>query len=467
MTGSSKTETGESMRVVTSRSLLLTTAAVALAASTGIAAAGGFAIREQSAESQGMSFAGNAAMGSLSAMFWNPAQTASRDGMNFESSYSILMPRAEVHVDSATPGAGFSNQQRAGLQAFLNASPSDADGIAPTALVPASYGNFQYGNIYIGMGVNGAFGLTTEPNKAGYKGAPLAETTKLFTMNFNPTIAMKVMPGVTIGAGLQAQTAEGTLRFLSVRGRNADGLTGPMASFEGNGWAFGGTAGITVEPAAGTTIGVGYRSRLNQELEGNFNLEGVRAVNARTELKLPDIVTISLRQVVASNMRLNATFEWSKWSEFKDLTLRTTEAGAGPLNRGSVGAGGLAATIPANWSDGYFVAVGGEYDLSPTLTARAGFAYEKSPVDDPTKRIIGIPDANRYWLSAGLSWKALANTTFDLAYTHVFIEDSSFDRDTAAPISAAGAPIANQTIHETGSIKSSLDIVSASMKTRF
>ena len=38
---------------------------------------GGFAVREQSAEYQGMSFAGNAAAGGgLSGMFWNPAVAA-------------------------------------------------------------------------------------------------------------------------------------------------------------------------------------------------------------------------------------------------------------------------------------------------------------------------------------------------------------------------------------------------------
>ena len=45
----------------------------ALVAATGAANAGGFAVREQSAWGQGTSYAGVAAGGSLSAMFWNPA----------------------------------------------------------------------------------------------------------------------------------------------------------------------------------------------------------------------------------------------------------------------------------------------------------------------------------------------------------------------------------------------------------
>lgn len=447
------------MAVGKSHALLLTAAAAALFASTGIAAAGGFAVREQSAEFQGMSFAGNAAGGSLSSMFWNPAATASREGMNFESSYSILAPRVNVNVDHYNVGPGLGGNLGPIGTAYRFA-PDDADGISPKALVGSTYGNYQLGNIYIGMGVNTPFGLTTEPNRPNYKGATLGETTKLVTMNFNPTIAMKVMPGVTVGAGLQAQTGEGTLRFAKGYPQS-----GTFVSFEGNGWAFGGTAGVTIEPMAGTTLGIGYRSRMSQELDGYIRDESIggNSIHAKTDLKLPDIVTVSLRQVVASNMRLNATFEWSKWSEFKDLTLTATEGGKGPLNLVfPVTSGASVASLPANWSDGYMVAVGGEYDMSPTVTVRAGFAYEKSPVDSPEKRLISIPDANRYWLSTGLTWRAFANMSFDLAYSHVFIEDSRFDRNTLAPVEVPSAYTNLQ-----GSIKSSLDIISLGLKTRF
>ena len=49
----------------------------ALLAATANADAGGFAVREQSSWGQGASYAGVAAGGSSSAMFWNPATVAS------------------------------------------------------------------------------------------------------------------------------------------------------------------------------------------------------------------------------------------------------------------------------------------------------------------------------------------------------------------------------------------------------
>ena len=69
-------------------------AGIALSVLTaGDALAGGFAIREQSPYGQGASFAGMAAGGALSGMFWNPAVMAQFDGINVEAGASGLLRR--------------------------------------------------------------------------------------------------------------------------------------------------------------------------------------------------------------------------------------------------------------------------------------------------------------------------------------------------------------------------------------
>lgn len=458
--------------------LLASVACTAVLATATGASAGGFALREQSAEFQGMSFAGNAAGGSLSSMFWNSAATASRDGMNFESSISAIMARTEVTVDKATvsnslgsvacaqrfgniagcaPGGAQFNAVKGLLQGGYDAASATADGISPWAAVAASYGNYQIGNVYVGMGVNSPFGLALEPNNSNYKAGTLAQTGKMVAFNFNPTVAMKIMPGVTIGVGAQIQSAEATFRFLSTT------PTGGFVSYEANGWGFGGTAGIIIEPMTGTTLGVGYRSRIDQELEGLFDREGTgQKINGKATINLPDIVTISLKQVVSPVMRLAGTFEWSNWSRFKTLDITATESGKGVLNVNPIGAGGLIASLPEHWGNGWMVAFGGEYDLSPALTVRAGYAYEHSPVDDPTKRSPGFPDNNRHWMSFGGSWKALTNTTIDLAWSHIFVQEGQFNRDTLAPDLA---PTASTNIQ--GHTNASIDIISVGLKTHF
>jgi len=66
--------------------------AVALAAATSSASAGGFDIHEQSTVFIGSASAGSAAGGSLGSMFWNSAATAQFSGLNTESSYTLVLP---------------------------------------------------------------------------------------------------------------------------------------------------------------------------------------------------------------------------------------------------------------------------------------------------------------------------------------------------------------------------------------
>ncbi|MFN3622476.1 MAG: OmpP1/FadL family transporter [Hyphomicrobium sp.] len=412
-------------RVVTSCALRVGGCAVmasvaALTAAVGPAAAGGFAIREQSAEFQGMSFAGSAAGGSLSAMFWNPAATASRDGLNTETSMSLILADSDVTVTGspyiAVPG--------------ISAKSGD---IGPPAFVPSSYGNYQLTkDIYIGMGVNAPFGLKSDPTNYNYHGAVIAQKTELRTYNFNPTVAVRIAPGIVVGAGVQIETAEGRFSF-------ATGFpTNPSTTVEGNGWGFGGTAGVMIDATPTTRIGIGYRSQMDQDIDGHISSPSLPAASTKTTLKLPDVATVSVRQIVSPVLRLNGTFEWTNWSRFEQL---------------AVSGAAIPISLPFNWSDGYFVSAGVEYDIYPTLTGRAGVGYEWSPVDSPEKRSPGIPDDNRVWLSGGFSWQFTPTTTIDFAYTHLFVDDSTFVR---------GIPLLPASV--SGEVESKIDIVSVGIK---
>jgi long-chain fatty acid transport protein len=112
------------------------------------------------------------------------------------------------------------------------------------------------------------------------------------------------------------------------------------------------------------------------------------------------------------------TVQWENWSEFSQLTVKG----------GSFGA----ITTPANWDDSWYFSVGGEYDYSPALTLRTGVGYEISPVDDPTQRLVQVPDNDRVYLSIGASYKWSDATTIDVGYSHIFVRDGAFSRN--APV---------------------------------
>ncbi|MGD9668319.1 MAG: OmpP1/FadL family transporter [Hyphomicrobiaceae bacterium] len=389
--------------------LLTTTAVAALGSAIGTAEAGGFAIREQSAQFQGSSFAGSAAGGGLSSMYWNPAALGQASwGLVSESHFSGIFGQAKNTVTSVN---GSPAEVVAGAgNPFVNplyGAALDSGDVASPALVGASYYAYRLSErLTLGLSLTSGFGLTTKPTNLNYMGSELGRTTKLFTINAAPTLAFQIAPGITIGAGVQVQYAKAKLGFG----------VGPASTVfdDADDIAFGGTAGVLFQPAPGTSIGLGYRSQLSHDLDGDFTTNNPAPFKspASAELNLPDIVTLSLRQSISSNMRLLGTVEWSNWSRFKDLTL--PEVGL---------------SVPANWSDGWFFALGGEYDYAPGWTLRVGVAYEISPVDDPTKRFTSIPDADRWWLSAGATVQLTQNMSADFAYSHVFIENGDFERE--------------------------------------
>ncbi len=408
----------------------------ALVTATSGAEAGGFAVREQSTVFLGSAFAGAAAGGSLGSMYWNSAATAQFPGLNTESSYTLILPNADVTVtgisQALVPPAGPVNPLPAGFPG------TDSGDIGIDAVASASYAAYQIApDVFVGMALNSPFGLGTKPDP--YLGDALGFTTKLLTVNANPTIAYRIAPGITVGAGVQIEYGRGKLTFSNVPGNPVGGYS----RFKGDDYAFGATAGILLEPSAGTSIGLGWRSQLTHDLDGTLTSPLVGGVApAKGEVKLPDIVTLSLRQSLAADTRLLATVEWTNWSRFDALTLTLPTGAQLPIH--------------TNWEDSWFFSVGGEYDYDAATTLRAGVAYEISPVDDPTKRLTAIPDNNRVWLNIGASYKYSADTTLDFAYSHVFVQDASFDR-----YNLTGQ------LHETGTVDASVDLISVGLRTKW
>lgn len=435
--------------------LLTSVATGALLASIGLASiapasAGGFAVRQQSASSMGAAYAGNAAGGDLSSMFWNPAAATVKSGTNSESHYSLMLPHAEVNITSSSNPA------------FLNAASRDSGEITSLAFLSASYFSHQFTNfdknLFLAFSFNSPFGLKTKPDNQDYAGSVIGRESKLQTFNLSPTLAYKILPSLSIGIGAQLQYAKAKFGF-------ATGIpSGGDTKFEGSGIAAGWTAGLLWQPTSSTSIGLGYRSAITQELDGAYiNTPGVvpqlglLSNAAKVKLELPDTVTFSVRQSLTQNFRLLGTVEWANWGVLNEL--RVVSDGSSPtVFNGTLRTpvpGQTMAVLPVGWTDGWFFSLGGEYDLNQRLTLRAGGAYEITPIDSPTKRLIGIPDNDRIWASIGASYKWSETMSFDVAYSHVFVQDSTLDRTSLSGVRMLG------------NVDASIDIVSVSMKSKW
>jgi long-chain fatty acid transport protein len=412
----------------------LTALACATLGLAGEAQAGGFAVREQSAYYQGMSFAGAGTGDTLSSMYWNSAAAAAAPGMNTETHVSIILPDSEI---TATDGL-----------ALLVTSDSESGDIADPALIPASYANYQLTDqLYFGLAINSGFGLVTKPDNVDWAGSVLAITSDVFSLNVNPTLAYKVTPELTIGVGVQ-------IEYLNVRLNNDPsplsllgapfpaGLAPRTAEVDDVG--FGVTAGATWTPVAGTTLGIGWRSAVDFDLKGDFEDFRV-AGDAEAQLTLPDIVTIGLRQRLTESLDLLLGYEWTNWSRVGTIPV--------------VVEGAVAEELRLEYEDGHFVSAGLEYDYSPATTLRFGVAWEKSPIPDDERNVL-LPDSDRIWLSVGATHRFTDRISVDIGYTHIFAEDARICRGADGGPSACGAAF-NLIEAEA---ESSVDIISASFK---
>lgn len=404
------------------------------------AQAGGFAPHEQSAYFMGTAFAGSAAGGVLSSMFWNPAALGQFNGVQMDSSYSLILPDTEITV---TGGAFFGS----------GTSRSSGD-IGDTAILPASYMSYQLNDqIVLGLGINAPFGLTTDANPT-YDGRFLHNESKITTYNFTPTVAYRVNDMITIGAGLQVQYIDAQLRqtFYGV-GTPLAGLTGRRSAIKGTDTGFGFTAGILITPSDQTSIGLGFRSKIKHDLDGTFHIAGVPPKSQiGADVDLPEIVTLSLRQVVAPNWTFLGSVEWTNWSRVPELRV-ICDSG---LTCPGPAAGTPLAVLPLGWNDGWMFSGGIEHNYSEQLTLRGGIAYEISPIDSAEGRTLRVPDADRFWLTAGASYKMNENTTIDFSYAHVFVEDAKTRQEEIAP-GVFGIE---------GDVDSSADIISVGVRSK-
>ncbi len=333
--------------------------------------------------------------------------------------------------------------------------------------MPAAYYSWQFNpNMWLGLSVNSPFGLSVNFPDVWAGRNYAAGSSSLTTYNATPSFAYRINDWISIGAGVQIEYAKADFSTgLPVNGarRPAPAALGNQLNINGRGWGYGFTAGVTLTPTPTTTIGLGYRSAINQKINGTLTLPpGGRAFTpvfgstpgrVNTTLNLPDIVSLGIRQRVNPQLTLLGTVEWSNWSRIGTSAINQPSGAPATI-------AGHPVTLPFQYEDGWFFSAGAEYQWNDQLAVRGGVGYEKSPITDQVREP-GIPDNDRLWLSAGATYKLTPKLSFDLAYSHIFVKSTHID------ISAAsGNPWFNGVTY-IGDVSSHVDIVSVGMKYRW
>ncbi|MBN9544941.1 MAG: outer membrane protein transport protein [Alphaproteobacteria bacterium] len=425
------------------------------------ALAAGFGLREHSTEAMGEAYAGAAATASDAGFLsYNPAAAAGTQGGDFALSAVSIMPGSSANYTTALTAAG--------TPTGGNAKPND---FIRNAIIPDIAIRQRLDDRWsVGLSVSVPWGLSTRyPD--GWSGRYHALGSKLATINIAPVVAYDLAPGFTIAGGLQAQYAKGTLSsavdigtlgaLSSIPGSVPGGMDG-SSTISASGWGYGYVLGARAELDDGWTLGVSYRSIVHHTLSGtwsfsldNFGLgAAIRSAttllsntSAKAKLATPAELGLGLRKQFMERWTLLATADWTDWSSFKNLTA----VAGNPVQPNDV-------TI-TNWKSSWMMSLGTEYAASDDLTLRLGVALDQTPVPSATLAP-RIPDADRTWVAAGVTWRATPDMDLKLSFGHLFNDTRTLDQSGTAPGNALRGTLL-------GTTKSDVDVLGLAVAYRW
>ncbi len=273
-------------------------------------------------------------------------------------------------------------------------------------------------DVVAGVGVTTPFGQSTKWKKDGpfqYVGPHHAEMT---LVNFSPAVALRVRDDVSVGVTANIYWSELELRQMVPWSMFAPMLPDGEARLKGDGFGFGGSAGITWNMTDRQRVALVYKAPFDIDYEGSTRLGNVPPGAAAprsdfdSKIKFPTIVAFGYGLQVTDRIRVGLDVEWIEFSRFENL----------PLDLGVNNPLGLTPeSIPQDWKDTWTVGLGADWTLASPWTVRCGYIFMESPI--PSRTVSpSLPDTDRHVLAFGVTWERGANGV-DFAYAYTIFDD--------------------------------------------
>lgn len=390
--------------------------ALALGLTAANVSAAGFQLNETSISGLGRAFAGDAVIADdASVLARNPAAMALFD----KAAVSI----GATYVDPGVDVKGTGAPDLVGGDSF-DMSRLDQEGAVPPAVIPIAFfinpinEQFAYG-----IGVNVNYGLASEYD-ADYAAGSIGGETDLTSINLNLSGSYRLDEQWSFGAGLNLVYAEATLqrRTGAVLENGvgdprtpldqSDYLVAPISAdtkfldLEGDDITWGWNVGVVYEINDNHRFGLTYRSEVNIEFDGHIQVLGTAKSDGYVKLDLPAMAEFSGFHQFTEQWAFHYSALYTEWSSFEKLEGYSDDIEE-PLF-----------TKPENFDDSVRYAVGLTYTLSEKVTLRTGIALDESAsVED--YRSISIPDSDRLWFSAGITYNLTPDSSIDFGVSYI------------------------------------------------
>lgn len=388
-----------------SRKITLTAVAVTAALMSVNVNAAGFQLNEHSASGLGRAFSGEVAVAdNASVLARNPAAMARFKRMEISGNLSIIDPSIDVTAEGS-----------------FNSPVQTYNDIAPFAVIPAGYFIQPINDQFAwGIGFFSNYGLATELPDDAFFGA-LAGTSELLTFNINPNISWRINEQFSIGVGISAVYADAKLtRYFG--NLNPVNPSQELINMEGDTWEWSWNIGTLWELDENNRFGLSYRAKVDLNFDGKVtahsrtivdgaSISNPTTVDASLSVSLPAIAEFGGFHQLNNTWAIHYGVQWTQWSEFTELKATSSNC-----------VNGVCLFKDEHFDDSFRYSVGATYTLSPEWVLRAGFAFD----EQAGEATLSIPDTDRYWYSAGLTYNYDNDLSLDLGVTYLYGKSSNF-----------------------------------------
>ncbi len=384
--------------------------------------AGGMSLSMQDGVHLGQAYSAGAAAEDASTVYFNPA------GMVY-----LDHSQSALSLTYISPSGGFTNTGSV-TAGTLPTTGGNGGSAAESRIVPTFYVAHPVSERFaLGFGISVPYGLATSYD-AGWVGRYQALKSELKTLDFSPVLAWRPTDHVSLGFGLDWQRVSATLTnaidfglvgFLnSVPGLTPGSADGGLR-VSGSDSSMGFNFGAMFDIADNGRLGVAYRSKVDHTLRGAAAFTDVPAPfaplfadqKASAAIALPERFSVSYYYDLTPSLAVTADWSWWKWSEFKNLKIDFENVATADV------------VLPENWHDASIYSAGVRWTQNPVMIWRAGIAYNESPVPSATFRSPRIPDADRFWLCFGASYRFAENVRVDVGFAHLWFHQAPIMND--------------------------------------
>lgn len=375
-----------------------------------LASASGFLIYEHGARATALAGTIAARGGDPSAIVYNPAGLTLLTGTNLSMGTTLIFPSGTFAGANPYPGFGVT------------------EGYRDRVFYPSNfYLTHQLSdNLTAGLAVFNPFGLETDwKDPETFSGRYISYKSALQSFYFNPTLAYKLSPELSVAVGLQAVYAKVEInRFngSTVNGRLYD--TAKIKLEGSTGLNFGFNGGLRFQPTDKLSLGVAYRSEVENKLEDadatfrqipiSSSIDPVvkaalpKDQKAKSAVTFPAILSLGVGYQVTEKLDVEFDAIFVGWSAFEKLVMEFEDKT-------------LTSTTREDWEDAWSYRFGAQYQYNDRLALRAGYLRDITPQPKASMSPL-LPDANRHDVCFGLGYKLSNSLTLDLANMLVFFD---------------------------------------------